>query len=92
MLSVGLSFGGVPSTLRIPLSAIIAFADPFVRTGMRFSSDAAAAAEYTADEEIAEQEAPQPDAGAEAETPDGTPAEAPQVVSLDAFRRRSPKE
>jgi uncharacterized protein len=89
VFSVGLSFGGVPSTLRIPLSAIIAFADPFVRTGMRFSNDAAA--EDTPDEK-AEQDAPQPDAGAEAETPDETPAEAPQVVSLDAFRRRSPKE
>jgi uncharacterized protein len=88
VLSVGLSFGGVPSTLRIPLSAVIAFADPFVRTGMRFSN---AAAEDTPDE-TAEQDAPQPDADAEAETPDETPAETPQVVSLDAFRRRSPKE
>ncbi len=31
MMSVGLSFGGVPSTLRIPLAAITAFADPHVR-------------------------------------------------------------
>jgi uncharacterized protein len=89
VFSVGLSFGGVPSTLRIPLSAISAFADPFVRTGMRFSNDAAA--EHTPDQ-TAEQDAPQPDAAAEAGTPDETPAEAPQVVSLDAFRRRSPKE
>jgi hypothetical protein len=90
VLSVGLSFGGVPSTLRIPLSAIIAFADPFVRTGMRFSNDAAASEDSP--DETAEQDAPQLDPGAEPETPDETPAEAPQVVSLDAFRRRSPKE
>ena len=36
VLSVGLSFGGVPSTLRIPLRTITAFADPYARHGMRF--------------------------------------------------------
>ena len=36
VMSVGLSFGGVPCTLRIPLAAITAFADPHVRYGLRF--------------------------------------------------------
>jgi uncharacterized protein len=85
VLSVGLSFGGVPSTLRSPLAAISAFADPYVRTGMRFRNDIAA--EDAVEAETAE--APEP----EAEAPQAeTPSETPQVVSLDAFRRRSPKE
>ena len=76
VMSVGLSFGGIPSTLRIPLAAISAFADPFVRHGMRFRVDTAAEAvpEPTPEPPPAEEAAP----------------EAPQVVSLDAFRRRPP--
>jgi hypothetical protein len=34
--SVGLSFGGVPTTLVIPFAALTAFADPYVRYGLRF--------------------------------------------------------
>jgi uncharacterized protein len=81
LMSVGLSFGGVPSTLRIPFAAISAFADPYVRHGMRFT--VAEAAE--APEELAEPE-PEP----APEEPEAPPSEAPQVVSLDAFRRRPP--
>lgn len=82
LLSVGLSFGGVPSTLVIPLAAVTAFADPFVRFGLRFAPEGMEAS------------APQAAAGdagvpaAEPAAPEGEPA--PQVVSLDAFRRRSP--
>ena len=76
LMSVGLSFGGVPSTLRIPLAAISGFADPYVRHGMRFRVDMEAVA--------APVQVP-----AEPEPPADTPkSEAPQVVSLDAFRRR----
>lgn len=71
---VSLSFGGVPSALTIPLAAISAFVDPHVQYGLRFRITAP----------------PQPEAPA-----DGAPAaavedgqETPQVVSLDAFRRR----
>jgi len=74
-VSIGLSFGGVPSTLVIPLHAITAFADPQVRFGLRFR--------YLAppvDEPAAEAGA----APVEGEAP------VPQVVSLDAFRRRTP--
>ena len=35
-ISVGLSFGGVPATMVIPLAAVTAFADPHVRYGLRF--------------------------------------------------------
>ncbi len=88
VLSVGLSFGGVPSILRIPLAAITAFADPHVRTGMRFRNDLALS-ETAAD--------PAAEAPTEAEPvaeppPAEASPEAPQVVSLDAFRRRTPKD
>jgi hypothetical protein len=75
LISVGLSFGGVPASLVIPLDAVTGFADPHVRYGLRFRAGAEPDAEET----------PEPDA-AETEKPDTTP----QVVSLDSFRRRPP--
>ena len=83
LVSVGLSFGGVPTTLVIPLDAVTGFADPFVRFGLRFHADAATPSEPEA---AVEEDAP--DAAEEAEAAAEAPA--PQVVSLDAFRRRSP--
>ncbi len=83
VFSVGLTFGGVGSTLVIPLSAITAFADPHVRYGLRF---------HVATETVVEDDADVLSAAAE-QTQSDTPAEpdpAPQVVSLDAFRRRNP--
>ena len=80
LFTVGLSFGGVPTTLRIPFSALVAFADPYAQVGFRFRA---------AEEDPANDEAAQDNP--EAPPPDGDPAapgEAPQVVSLDAFRRR----
>jgi hypothetical protein len=71
--TVGLSFGGVPTTLVIPFAALTAFADPQVRYGLRFRVPPPPAAKV----EVAPSE---PAASGEAETP--------QVVSLDAFRRR----
>ena len=79
LISVGLSFGGVASTLVIPLAALTAFADPQVRYGLRFQVTL-------------------PDAGPEPDVPEAAPTapdadaseEQPQVVSLDAFRRRTP--
>lgn len=81
-ISVGLSFGGVPSTLGIPLAAVVAFADPHVQFGLRFRVD------------ILDNAEPELDEMDEAEAPDETPApdSTPQVVSLDAFRRRSPSK
>ena len=88
LFSVVLSFGGVPSTLVIPLEAITGFADPAVQFVLRFQSplDVANAEE---DEDEAPADAATPAEPEAAET-DAEPAEAPQVVSLDAFRRRTP--
>ena len=81
--SVGLSFGGVPSVLIIPFGALTAFADPHVQFGLRFRPAPADAVESEPDDDSAGGPAL-----LESEAPAGAPAEAPQVVSLDAFRRR----
>jgi hypothetical protein len=82
LFTVGLSFGGVPSTLRIPFAAIVAFADPHAQIGFRFR--------VPEDDAANDQAAMSPEAAQPApETPAAeTQEEAPQVVSLDAFRRR----
>ena len=81
VISVGLSFSGIPSTLVIPVAAITAFADPEVRFGLSF------------DVEIPEQIDL---AGLSVPDGDDAPAQraaAPaEIVSLDAFRRRGPKD
>ncbi|HEX3983652.1 MAG TPA: ClpXP protease specificity-enhancing factor SspB [Acidisoma sp.] len=82
VVSVGLSFSGIPSVLVIPAGAIVGFADPHVRFGLRMQprplEDEDAIAEDEVDPETEE-------TAAEPET-----SETPQVVSLDAFRRRTP--
>ncbi len=77
LISVGLSFGGVPASLVIPLSAVTGFVDPFVRYGLRFRPVPTGEAEDVKDTQPAEAE---------------KPAETPQVVSLDTFRRRPPSK
>jgi uncharacterized protein len=87
--SVGLSFGGVPGKLVVPLVALTAFADPYVQFGLRFRPP-----------EAEEPAAPAPTEAAAAKAPDALPAPeaepasapTPQVVSLDAFRRRPAKD
>jgi hypothetical protein len=75
-MQVGLSFGGVPSILSIPIAAISNFADPEVRFGLQFEVALPAPAP------AAEPEAP-------AEVAPAKPKEGPaDVVSLDAFRKR----
>jgi hypothetical protein len=85
--SVGLSFGGVPSVIHVPLLAITGFADPEVKFGLRFKPEMPPASE-------AEPEPPPvPAPVALAPPPPATepaPSATPQVVSLDAFRRRTP--
>ena len=85
-VTAGLSFGGVPATLVIPIAALTAFWDPHVRVGLRFPS-----AESSA-REPAQAAQPAPMAEQAEELPAAAPteeAESPaQVVSLDAFRRR----
>ena len=78
-IRVGLSFGGVPSTLVIPLDSLVSFADPQIRYALRFDPiepevKSGALAPVAVPKDTAEE----------------APAEAPQVVSLDAFRRRTP--
>ena len=41
MFSVGLSFGGVPSTLRVPFAAVTQFHDPAVEFSLTFHANAA---------------------------------------------------
>ena len=78
LISVGLSFGGVPATLVIPLDAVVGFADPHIRYGLRFQVS------------LPEPVEPEPEAPAEQAQPESPSEETPQVVSLDAFRRRTP--
>jgi hypothetical protein len=75
MFSVGLSFGGVGSMLQIPLAAVTAFADPHVQYGLRFR---------------AEEHPVTPEPAAEPVAALPAPEQKPQVVSLDAFRKRGP--
>ena len=70
--SVGLSFSGVPSMLSVPFAALTAFQDPQANFGLRFEPELIAAE-------------PEPEPAPEAPP---APTEAPQVVSLDAFRRK----
>ena len=85
--SIGLSFGGIPTTLRIPFAALTAFADPHVQFGLRFRpQEEDAANDQPAEAPAALPAPPEPEADAAA------PSETPQVVSLDAFRKKPPKE
>jgi hypothetical protein len=82
VISVGLSFSGIPSVLVIPVAAITAFADPEVRFGLSFEVDVP--------EQIDLTELSVPDGDDAPAQRSAAPAE---VVSLDAFRRRGgPKD
>jgi len=83
-IRVGLSFGGVPSTLVIPLDALVSFADPQIRYALRFDP-IEPEAKVTALTAVRDEE-PQPEP--QEQEPEVMPE--PQVVSLDAFRRRTP--
>lgn len=82
LINVALSFGGVPATLVIPLSAVTAFTDPHVRFGLRFDAVPGEISDEPDEEEVEFETSAEPEEPAE-------PAP-PQVVSLDAFRRRNP--
>ena len=81
LVTVGLSFGGIGATLAIPVPSIVAFADPHVRFGLRFRALGV--------EDPAEPEGPTQLPDESVEKKEEAPA-TPQVVSLDAFRRRTP--
>lgn len=75
--AVGLSFSGVPSILTIPIAAITSFADPEVRFGLQF--------EVHVPEPIKVAEIPAPEGDDVPSRASDTP---PEVVSLDAFRKK----
>ena len=81
--SVGLSFGGIPAQLVVPLNALTAFHDPHVRFGLRFEPDEA---EVVEEEPVAPEPTPEPEVAKEEPAP--APEAPAQVVSLDAFRRK----
>ena len=84
---VTLSFQKLPTTIVVPFAAVSGFADPGVQFGLQFKN--ATAAQQTANAAPSPtaqtQPLPSPD-----ETPPSTekPAENPQVVSLDKFRKK----
>lgn len=73
--SVGLSFGGVPATLRVPFAAVTDFVDPAVDFSLKFQSNAPELAHEEHDK--AENDAPL------AEAEDGS-----NVVSVDFTRKK----
>ena len=77
--TVGLSFGGIPSTLHVPFAAVTQFHDPAVEFALTFQANAA---EMPADEhEEAENDAP------EAEAPERTD-DGSNVVNVDFTRKK----
>jgi hypothetical protein len=73
--SVGLSFGGVPATLRVPFAAVTDFVDPAVDFSLKFQANAAETGDEGHDD--AENDAPV------AESDDGS-----NVVSVDFTRKK----
>lgn len=78
--SVGLSFGGVPSTLRVPFAAVTQFHDPSVEFALTFQADAPA--DLTEEHEQAENDAPQEEGDRE------PPEDGSNVVSVDFTRKK----
>ena len=73
--SVGLSFGGVPASLRVPFAAVTDFVDPAVDFSLKFQANAAEPVHE--DHEEAENDAPPTEAD------DGS-----NVVSVDFTRKK----
>ena len=74
--SVGLSFGGVPSTLHVPFAAVTDFVDPCVDFSLKFQANTGE--EYHEEHEPAENDAPQAEP-----SEDGS-----NVVSVDFTRKK----
>lgn len=74
--SVGLSFGGVPSTLRVPFAAVTDFVDPAVDFSLKFQASGGEGGHEEHEE-------------AENDAPAGEPAEdGSNVVSVDFTRKK----
>lgn len=96
-VSVGLSFGGVPSTLIIPVDAITAFADPHIQLMLQFrqpearaQKDATEAAPPHQEAEVRDFRTDAPASSKERATSEDDTVERKEaeVVSLAAFRRK----
>jgi hypothetical protein len=74
--TVGLSFGGVPSTLNVPFAAVTQFHDPAVEFALTFQANAAE--ELNDEHEVAENDVPLPEP-----VEDGS-----NVVSVDFTRKK----
>jgi hypothetical protein len=72
--SVSLSFGDRPATLVVPFDAVVTFADPSEKFGLRFDASDAG------------DDGPEDDPGGDES--DRSPKGDAEVVSLDAFRKR----
>ena len=80
--SVGLSFGGVPATLRVPFAAVTQFHDPAVEFSLTFHADATE--EPPEEHEAAENDVPEAEAAEHAEAAeDGS-----NVVNVDFTRKK----
>jgi len=78
--SVGLSFGGVPSSLYVPFAAVTQFHDPAVEFALTFQADAA---EEPHEEHEAAENDPSESEGTEPPREDGS-----NVVNVDFTRKK----
>ena len=76
MFTVGLSFGGVPSTLVVPFAAVTDFVDPSVDFSLKFQANGAP-------DEHEDHDQPQNDSPVGAPSDDGS-----NVVSVDFTRKK----
>jgi len=96
VLEVGLSFGGIPERLAVPLAAIKSFVDPSVKFGMQFADAVEQPAEGEEPGEAEQAEKAEGPAIKLAETKNETPAAATdtppkqtaEVVRFDRFRKK----
>ena len=79
--TVGLSFGGVPATLRVPFAAVTQFHDPAVEFALTFHADATEAPHE--EHEEAENDVPAAEGQDETSREDGS-----NVVSVDFTRKK----
>ena len=89
---VGLSFGGIPERLVVPIAAIRSFLDPSVQFGLQFEpSDAVReqpASKLPAVPAFPPSPAPAAEPAAESADEPAKPGEGAEVVRLDRFRKK----
>jgi len=84
---VGLTFQKLPATLIVPYAALTSFVDPSVQFGLQFRNSSAAKVQAAKDGAESPEPAKALPAAREAPPPE-TPADTPQIVSLDKFRKK----